>query len=164
MTCILSPFFKAHNADGAQFWFSCFFLSMPVILGPYFIFRLKSAEGLWLPSQFMTQHGHRKPEHNRPLCELARVWTYTQWCLNRWAEKSEWCVCVCVYVCFWWVWLLKRKGMDTACVYLALADLPGIHTTGTLAAPTPAEFLPIKISIVETEKTGGKENQEWIQT
>lgn len=46
--------------------------------------------------------------------------------------------------------------MDTACVYLALADLPGIHTTGTLAAPTPAEFLPIKISIVETKKTGGK--------
>lgn len=69
-------------------------------------------------------------------------------CLDRWAENevvSKVCVCVVSLV-------IKRKGMDMAYVCLALAALPGIHTTVTLPMPTPAEFLLMKISIMETEE------------
>lgn len=45
--------------------------------------------------------------------------------------------------------------MDVAYACLALADLPGTHTTETPAVPTPAEFLLVKISMVETERRRG---------
>lgn len=49
--------------------------------------------------------------------------------------------------------------MDTAYVCLALAGLLGIHTMVTLAVPRAAEFLLIKISIMETEKRGKEEEK-----
>ncbi len=48
--------------------------------------------------------------------------------------------------------VIERKGMDMAYVCLALASLPGTHTT--VAVQRPAEFLLMKISIMETERRG----------
>lgn len=65
-------------------------------------------------------------------------------CLYRWAkdeEVSEVCVRMASLV-------IERKGMDMACVCLALAWLPGTHTT--VAVQRPAEFLLVKISIMKT--------------
>lgn len=50
--------------------------------------------------------------------------------------------------------------MAAAFACLALADLPGIHTTETPAVPTPAEFLLVKISIMETERRGKERLEE----
>lgn len=72
---------------------------------------------------------------------------------------SEVCAAVCVCV-----WLLKRKEMDMS-VCLVLASILGIHTTVTRAVQRAAEFLLIKISIMETgeqsraEETRGNESR-----
>lgn len=49
--------------------------------------------------------------------------------------------------------------MDIAYVCLGLAGLLGIHTMVTLAVPRPAEFLLIKISIMEKEKREKEEGK-----